>query len=95
MKMTYADARYELLNMIIGEHVEIADCYAFRWFITRTSADSWEFSMFGKLITSLADVLLSLGYVKEPSCGPGAMVAEYQEETGCDWESALVACNCD
>lgn len=25
----------------------------------------------------------------------GAMVAEYQAETGCDWTTALVACNCD
>jgi hypothetical protein len=25
----------------------------------------------------------------------GAMVAEYKEETGCDWSTALAACNCD
>ncbi|MHB1952455.1 MAG: hypothetical protein ACYCOU_01805 [Sulfobacillus sp.] len=29
------------------------------------------------------------------ACDAGAMVAEYQQKTGCDWTTALVACNCD
>ena len=34
----------------------------------------------------------------EPSLRPsdaGAMVAEYKEDMGCDWSTALAACNCD
>lgn len=32
---------------------------------------------------------------RRESSDVGAMVAEYQAETGCDWSSALVACNAD
>ena len=88
--MTYADVRYEILNMGIGM-TKIVDGQV----ITRWSAEAWEVGTHGKYTADLTSTLSNLGHIRPEEGGPGAMVADYQQETGCDWESALVSCNCD
>ncbi len=94
--MTYADARYELLNMGISvTKVFSTTCDALVC-VTRWSADSWEVNTLGKYFADLTSTLTTLGFQRPDfSTDAGAMVAEYQHETGCDWSTALVACNCD
>lgn len=94
--MTYADARYDLLNMNVGATKVFATTCDALVCVTRWSADSWEVNTLGKYSADVTSTLTTLGFHRPDfSSDPGAMVAEYQEGTGCDWESALVACNCD
>jgi hypothetical protein len=88
--MTYADARYELLNMTVG-CTKIVDGSV----VTRWSAEKWEIGTLGQTTQVLERALDTMGFFPLRRNDAGAMVAEYQEETGCDWSSALAACNVD
>lgn len=89
--MTYADARYELNNMSVGATKVVAGEVVTRW-----SAEVYEVGTWGKATQVLERALETLGFYPErQGSAAGAMVAEYQAETGCDWSEALRACNCD
>jgi hypothetical protein len=62
---------------------------------TRWTVDTWEVNTLGKYSADLSSTLFTLGYEKPEAYGPGAMVAEYHDTMGCDWSTALAACNCD
>lgn len=88
--MTYADARYEVLHISIGSTKNVAGHVVTRWSEERFELDTW-----GKSSLVLERALEQMGFYPQPDGGPGRMVAAYQAETGCDWTTALVACNCD
>lgn len=83
----YADARYELLNTPVGAAVVIGGKS-----VTRQSAETFKIDALTLVLERALDLL---GFKPERSNDAAAMVAEYKEETGCDWSRALAACNCD
>ena len=89
--LNYADTRYEVLNMGNGMTKVIAYKAVTRW-----SDEAWEVGTHGKYTCDLNSALANLGCIR-PNCisDAGAMVSEYHDKTGCDWSTALVACNCD
>jgi hypothetical protein len=88
--MTYANARYEMLNMGIGMTKVVDDVVVTRW-----GAELFEVGTWGRESTGLANALKQMGLKHDPASDAAAMVADYQDETGCSWSRALSACNCD
>lgn len=74
--MTYADARYELLNMGVGTTKVFATTCDALVCVTRWTSDSWEVNTLGKYFASLTPALTALGFNRpNSSSNPGAMVS--------------------